>query len=197
MVKDPFNCFIGGTGVAFARPGNPTIFDTTLTRQFAVTTDALVDVDGDGDADIVGPRIVTARGWEGAGAGRRVQYGTGIPGAGAVIPTLGEIGPFRPGISCELRIRGGVGGASGLLALGSAPANSPLLGGTLLVTPDMTISIQLGGSPGVPGAGGFTIPFVMPAGIAGGTFFHQAGFADPAAPSGVSATNGLEIHVGN
>ena len=29
VVKDPFNCFIGGTGVAFARPGNPTIFDTT------------------------------------------------------------------------------------------------------------------------------------------------------------------------
>jgi hypothetical protein len=120
----------------------------------------------------------------------------GTAGTLGIVPILGETGPFRAGENCELRLTGGLGGASGLLGIGTTAENTTILGITLLVTPQLMIPIQLGGVSGAAGAGGFTLPFVMPPSLVGATLFHQAGLVDPAAPAGYSATNGLRIDVG-
>ena len=155
------------------------------------------DIDGDGDPDgLANGLVIRNNRFHGASAGYRLQYGVGIPGSAGIVPVLGELGPFRVGSTVELRLRGGLGGASAVLAVGETPANSPLLGGTLLVNPAFTIPIQLGGAPGVPGTGGFTLPFLVPPFLSGVHLFHQAGVFDAGALQGVSATNGLEIRIG-
>ncbi|MFT7463486.1 MAG: hypothetical protein ACI9EF_001830 [Pseudohongiellaceae bacterium] len=43
------------------------------------------------------------------------------------------------------------------------------------------------------GTGGLTLPFAWPAGLPSGIpFYNQAWITDPTAPSGFSATNGLQ-----
>ena len=124
-----------------------------------------------------------------------LQYGAGIPGSAGIVPIIGDVGPFRSGESGEIRIRGGIGGASGYLAIGLGAANTPLFGGSLLVDPLWIFPIQLGGPAGVPGTGGLTIPWVMPASLVGLSLYHQAGFVDAGAAFGVSGTNGLRVDV--
>jgi hypothetical protein len=158
---------------------------------------AFADLDGDGDPDAIGFVLASRNArWGPSGAGRRVQYGVGIPGSGGITPVLGEVGPFRAGMPGEIRIRGGLGGASGLLAIGPSAANVPMFGGMLLVNPTDFFPVQLGGQAGVAGVGGVTIPFVIPASLVGITIFHQAGFFDGGAVAGVAGTNGLLIEVG-
>jgi FG-GAP-like repeat len=171
-------------------PTAPTIRQIFEPRAFG-------DLDGDGDPDAIGFVLAARNAHFGpSGAGRRVQYGVGIPGSGGITPVIGETGPFRAGMSGELRIRGGLGSASGLLVIGFAPDATPVLGGTLLVTPLDFFPIQLGGVPGAPGAGSLSIPFIMPASLVGMSIFHQAGFVDGGAAQGISGTNGLQIDVG-
>jgi hypothetical protein len=62
--------------------------------------------------------------------------------------------------------------------------------------PSFAATIQLGGSTGVPGAGTWTLPFVMPASLAGVDTYKQVGIIDPGAPLGISGSNGLRIQVG-
>jgi FG-GAP-like repeat len=163
---------------------------------------ALADLDGDGDVDAIplltGIDKLTGRNltFTPPAAGARKQYGNGTAGAAGIVPILGEKGPFRAGESCTLLIKGGLGGASGILALGGAPADVPMLGVTVLISLDFTLDIQLGGAPGVPGVGSFALPFVMPPSLAGSAIFKQAGFLDPSGPMGFSATNALRIDVG-
>ena len=134
------------------RDGPGGSFGTIVPQLFFARTFA--DVDGDGDQDALEGRLVTRNVRHSLPtSGARLQYGTGIPGSGGITPILGETGPFRPLSMVELRITGGLGGAGGIIAFGTAPAKTPLFGGTLLVTPSFTIPIQLGGSPGVAGTG--------------------------------------------
>jgi FG-GAP-like repeat len=157
---------------------------------------AFGDVDGDGDADAISPFLISRNARFGpTGAGYRLQYGAGIPGSAGIVPIIGDVGPFRSGESGEIRIRGGIGGASGYLAIGLGAANAPLFGGALLVDPLWIFPIQLGGPAGVPGTGGLTIPWVMPASLVGLSLYHQAGFVDAGAAFGVSGTNGLRVDV--
>jgi hypothetical protein len=162
-----------------------------------IQPNALADVDGDGDHDAISPVLVARNARFGPiGAGYRLQYGTGIPGTAGITPVHGDLGPFRVGSSGEVRIRGGLGGAPAVLAIGPAPANVPLLGGTLLVMPDQLFPVQLGGTPGAPGEGGISIPFTLPSFLAGATLYSQVGIVDAGAPQGYSATNAIRIDIG-
>jgi DNA-directed RNA polymerase specialized sigma24 family protein len=79
----------------------------------------VVDVDGDGDADVVGERLVRNLTFAGAAAGRRVQYGTPRPGSDGMLPVLGAKGPFRRGALADSRIRGALGGTFGVYFVGT------------------------------------------------------------------------------
>ena len=76
-----------------------------------------------------------------------------------------------------------------LLFLGFATSNTPFLGGTLVPFPIAT-SISLNTGPN----GGFTLPFVWPAGVPSGmTIATQCWIQDAAAFAGAAASNGLAM----
>jgi len=164
----------------------------------------LDDVDSDGDADVIGRgpsgldnMRVLSRAIEGPAVGARRQYGEGTGAPSGCVPLLGAVGPFRVGSTMQLRMRGGVGGATGYIALSALEAATPATpfpGMTLYVgQPLRKLPIKLDGPLGVPCVGEKTRQFVIPPGYAGRTLFHQLVLNDASAPNGVVCSNGLEI----
>ena len=123
-----------------------------------------------------------------------------LAGSGDMVPTLGARGPFRVGKGCELRLSGAIGHTVSLLAVGlqeSAIANFPYSGITSYCQPwSFLFVLPVSGPPGVAGAGGFRIPYLVPPEAQGFSFFHQVFVADPGAAHGLSATQGLELDYG-
>src|SRR5690606_28780721 len=79
------------------------------------------DVDGDGDRDAFGSRIVRSRLAHGPSAGTIRQYGTPIVGSGGTAPVVGASGPLSPTTStAALRVRRVLGGAFSILFVGLA-----------------------------------------------------------------------------
>ncbi|HKB15495.1 MAG TPA: VCBS repeat-containing protein, partial [Planctomycetota bacterium] len=187
--------FAGFNGVDIYRRLGPGLSFAPLVSQTVVAT-SVADVDGDGDIDSVSHDVVRNRRFEGATAGLRRQYGLGLPGSGGMIPTLGAAGPFRPGQAADLRMTGGLGGVSAVLVLGTSELSIPILGGTLLALPQVAIPLVLAGTPGVPGEGSFTFPWVVAPGLAGQSAYCQVGVLDPGAPQSVAFSNGLRVTVG-
>lgn len=162
---------------------------------------AIADVDGDGDDDALFDRVTFNQSMVPPDDGGRVQYGAATPGDGGQAPTLGAEGPFRFGSSPSMRISGARPGSPGFILAGSARAelaNAPRPGVTLSVWPVVALfglSIPAG-VPGEPGSGLLEIPYSVPVEVIGQAVCHQLLLIDPAAPGGVSASNGLEIHYG-
>ncbi|HKB16356.1 MAG TPA: VCBS repeat-containing protein [Planctomycetota bacterium] len=172
----------------------PFVFQPAVIQMVAPSV--LADVDGDGDVDGIGLKVHRNRTHSGPAAGLRVQYGTGLAGTGGMVPILGGVGPFRPGSACETRITGGLGGSLGVFAIGDQPANIPIVGGTLLTTVQVLFAFPLGGTPGAAGEGTATIPWAAGPAMVGLTFYQQIGVLDPAAPQGISLSNGLRYTIG-
>ena len=124
-------------------------------------------------------------------------YGAGLAGKGGIVPVITAAGCPDVGSPFSIAIASGLGGTSGILALGPAPASIPLFGGTIHGSPAASFPIALGGAPGVAGAGSLAIPVTIadPA-MAGVATFLQAGLIDVAAPQLVSLTSGLQIVIG-
>ena len=134
---------------------------------------------------------------DGPSAGVRVQYGQGFAGTGGVVPVIGDVGPFRPGSSGVLRLRGGRGGADGLLILGGTMLDLPTaVGGSLYASLDLLLPITLSGPVGSAGRGSYDLNWTLPPGIEGYALFHQFAIADPGAAFGVAATGGLSVTFG-
>jgi hypothetical protein len=156
-----------------------------------------VDWDGDGDEDIAfsGGGVRNAR-FHGPSAGRRLQYGAGLAGLGGRVPNLGVSGPLREGLTPVLEFSGGLVGAPGLVSFGVTPISAPFLGGTLYVLPTVSLPIVLSGPAGTPAAGRARWPISIPLGFSGLQFIVQSGYADPAAPFGLSLTQALFAEIG-
>lgn len=161
---------------------------------------AMADVDGDGDADLIGNRLVRNANLDGSTAGFRRQYGTSKAGLGGMSPRLGASGPFAVGQEIVLRITGGRGGSVALFMAGLAQTAQPNwpAPGVLAYTfpPFLTALLPLGGSAGQPGTGEIALPVVVPPAASGLTFFHQALIHDVDAtpkPGIWTYTNGLEL----
>ena len=126
-----------------------------------------------------------------------------LSGAGGIEPLLGGTGPFRPNsTTAAVRIRRATGGAMALLRVGAGPANlrsGPLPGLVHLIRPPYLplVPLPLSGASGAPGAGSADFS-LAPYGTlhAGSRFWLQAFVLDPAAPGGVSSTNGMELSFG-
>jgi hypothetical protein len=163
----------------------------------AINVADLADLDGDGDLDAIGAVLVALnRSRNVAAEGLRLQYGTGSAGSGGAVPVLGAAGLRGAGEVHEFRLRGCLGGAAGLFGAGALQLNQPLFGSTLLAFPEILLPFTTTGAPGVAGAGGYDLPFLVPPQIAGFPFFHQVAIADPAAPSGLAFSNGLMVVYG-
>jgi hypothetical protein len=161
----------------------------------------LRDVDGDGDVDFTTDRLIRGGKHSQPEAGRRWQSAGGIAGTGGLVPTLGAEGPFRAGESAELRVRGGLGGASGLLTIlwvedgppTRATGSQRTSSGERIVA---RIPFTLSGTPGESGAGTWTLPFTVQVNAIGRTRHYVAEIYDPAAPNGIARSNGLWIQYG-
>jgi hypothetical protein len=139
--------------------------------------------------------------FRGAAGGSRRQYGAGNVGTGGVAPVLGATGPFRTGSAITLRARRFIGAAPALIAVGNQPADLPAFFLPSVTSYAWPLAAVLefpatGGTPGVAADGVLDLPITIPASFANQAFYLQAAFADPGAPHGITATNGLEIQVG-
>jgi hypothetical protein len=131
-------------------------------------------------------------------AGAGTEYGAGLAGTGGFVPRLASSGCPEVSSPFTLAIDKAIGGASGVLLIGTAPASLPLFGGSLLVNVNgISFAIHAGGTAGVAGAGTFALPLLLtdPT-LPGASVYLQAGFFDPGAAQSVSLTNGLQVAIG-
>ncbi|MCA8941872.1 MAG: exo-alpha-sialidase [Planctomycetes bacterium] len=130
-----------------------------------------------------------------------LPFGIGSPGTFGVVPTLSIIGRATRGSVVCLELDRTVGGSIGAITIGfGSPSRTtfPVLGGTLLVDPDLVVPITLGGAVGNPGIGSVSVPLSLPLHPAwsGANVNFQALIIDPGAPGGVSMSNGVELWIG-
>jgi len=159
------------------------------------------DVDGDGDVDLVTDRLIRNTTHSPPDGGRRRQIGAGSPGTGGLVPTLGADGPFRVGESAELRIRGGVSGANGLLTIFRVGESAHALSGNgmLTATPERILTqipFTLSGAAGAAGTGSWTLPYTVGGHFAGQTRRYVAEIYDTGGVNGVVRSNSLLITYG-
>ncbi len=128
-----------------------------------------------------------------------IAYGLGLKGAGNVVPKLTGAGCPEPGAPITLDLSDAVGGANAALFVSLAKGALPFKGGTFhLGSVLLTISLPLGGAPGVAGAGSVSLPAFLPndPGLIGLGVLLQAACSDAAAVQDVSLTQGLELAIG-
>jgi len=132
-------------------------------------------------------------------SGRYTMYGQGQAGSAGITPQLRAIFSPCPGQLIALELRDFVGGAQAILFVGSQalpPGAASFKGAPLLVNPasPLFLSFPLFIPGDGAGAGDLTLQFAVPdvAGLTGLELYHQIFAKDPAAPNGVSASNGLK-----
>jgi hypothetical protein len=101
-------------------------------------------------------------------------------------PALTGVGSFAGGTNVSLNLANGAPSTAGFLIVGGSAINLPLLGGTLVPSPDVLFPYSTDGS----GNGSFSIlyPTGKPDCV---TFYFQVWLVDAAGPQGVSASNAL------
>ncbi len=164
----------------------------------------VVDVDADGDPDLVTDRVIRNTQRQGPLYGKRLQTTDGVAGGGGMTPTLGSTGPYPVGSTTTLRLTGACAGANGMLTVGWLDSQVPVFGGGGSASHQplgaMRITSQIlfttGGTPGVDGTGEWTLTYQVPRYKAGRTYVYRVVIDDPAAFSGQSATNRLHITYG-
>ncbi|TAH38481.1 MAG: VCBS repeat-containing protein [Planctomycetota bacterium] len=161
------------------------------------------DADGDGDLDLVGEYLSRNVAIHGPDSGARRQYGTGTPGSGGVVPTLGVTGPVRASAAPELRVTG-LSGTLAWLAASGAPAvlhNVRGSGATLLVDPSTPgffyRALPVTGAGSGVAQGWIALPIPHLARLAGSAAYLQALVPDAGSAGGTTAaSNGLYLQLG-
>jgi hypothetical protein len=169
-------------------------------RTFVNKADVL-DVDSDGDLDLVTDRVIRSARWHGMGRGKREQDTGGTPGGGGMEPTLGAIGPFHVGNVMSLCLTGARAGSNGTMTSGWVATQVPVFGGgsQQALHPmwlHSTVEFTTSGTPGVDGSGEWTLTYPVPTWKAGRTYVYRAVIEDPGNPFGQSTTNALLITYG-
>lgn len=166
----------------------------------------LGDVDQDGRPDVaigapqspfgnsIGPGY--ARVYSDCGGGVANPYGVGCAGSSGFVPRLRVLGCPTPGLGLDVWVEDALGASVALVVVGFGSTEAPLPGGCIgYVTGLVPWVLQLPLSIGPPGAGEATVTMRLPANQPAGSLFLQAFVPDPGAPSGRSATNGVEVTV--
>ena len=126
-------------------------------------------------------------------------YGSGTAGTGGITPSLAGSGHCSIGQQASIDIGNARGSAPCVLAYSlNGSAAIPIGPGVLYVAPPLSyVTVSLGGSLGVAGAGTGQFSFTLPNSLAllGLQLNFQAGIADPAATAGTALTSGLEMWI--
>ncbi len=137
-------------------------------------------------------------------SGRFTRYGEGQAGSGGITPQMRAIFSPCPGQIIGLELRDFVGGAPAVMFVGTEglPMGAAKIKGiSLLVNPAGTLFLPLAlVLPGSgAGAGDLVLQFQLPLlpTLVGVEFYHQVFAADPGAPKGLSASNGLLESIGS
>ncbi len=119
-----------------------------------------------------------------------VPYGSGAPGANAIVPDITITGlPLLGNAGFGYRVADVPGGAWTVHLLGIAPASTNVLGVEVLVdTP-----VVAGTFAASNGGAAFRLPLPSAPALTGLPLFAQTGALDPAAPQGISASAGLMV----
>ncbi len=159
----------------------------------------VADLDEDGASD-----LVLVHGTTGSlsivlnGLNTFEPLGTGLPGSGGVVPQLEGLGFTNLGGTVTFSIEGGLGGAPFVLFLGLGVLDHPIYAVEQVL---IELPLVLGGEPGVPGAGFFSLPAQIPdkEKYIGLELVLQAFVVDPEAtlpgPTGLAPTNGLKFRI--
>lgn len=175
------------------------VTSTTANEALGFDAHGLGDLDGDGRPELVGTAasFASGRGRVYVIADRPLEtIGAGLAGAGGAVPTLDLGGCPRLAANVTLDLANAVGGGSGTLYVGAGRRDRAVRGGVL--HPFGIVARQVfvaSGSPGVPGAGAFSLPVSLPAdpALAGLSFHAQVLVVDAAAPAGLAFTPGLRL----
>ncbi|MCB9871750.1 MAG: VCBS repeat-containing protein [Planctomycetes bacterium] len=193
---------IGDSQVTTVLLRNPGRLNYAAPRVFSIGgMRDLVDLDQDGDPDILGSYPTRNRRFEGADAGLRRQYGQSVPGTGGKVPIASVVGALRPGQVASLWLRNAVGGSVAWMLIGATESNVPstVIPGVILYSSPVAVllPVPLSGQAGVAGAGESTVPVLLPTSAANARAFFQYVIADTGGNNGTSShTNGVEVRIG-
>lgn len=127
------------------------------------------------------------------------RYGSGTAGAGGIVPTLRTSGCAIGGETLSAIVENAGGGYPAGLLIGfgaTAQVSLPLLGGQILVLPDVSVGSTTSGMPTAPGLGAAVVPLALPSSMQGINVNMQAVILDPAAPGGLAMTDAVEVWIG-
>ena len=211
----------GPEGILYPPPGSPQLpnFSTVIISEYSNDRLSVYDIDANGDPIPATRRTLMAglTGAEGAvvdpvtgdmlfstfGGGNRVivitgfaacgfyqTYGGGCGGS-AGVPDIAGTGCPIPGATITINVTNGRPNAIGALGLGYQMLSLPIVNCTLLIDVEPTITVMLDAS----GTATFSTTIPNTPLFDQWRGFWQAGFFDPTAPLGVTATAGLEMFV--
>lgn len=141
-----------------------------------------------------GNQVLVVRGF-GLPCGAVNPYGQGLAGSGSNVPLLDTVGCFARRQTVQFTTGNGLGGAPGVFLAGVQQLAVPILGGTLLVQPFVTISHVLQGSGA--GNGTYSLPLPIPDNtfLLNTDFYFQSIYFDAGAPQSFSFTRGVSLRV--
>lgn len=163
---------------------------------FSLDPPVAADMNGDGRLDLISwvpastfysnPEPDVGVSLDAHGPLGRLQGGlSGVTGE----PTLSAQGTLVPDSDLEFRLANAAAHQTASWLLGAALLGAPFKQGLLVPTPDLVV-----GSLPTDEHGQFAFSVRWPTGLpAGLTLFSQAWIVDPAAPAGLSASNGLSL----
>ncbi|MCA8950128.1 MAG: beta-propeller fold lactonase family protein [Planctomycetes bacterium] len=131
-------------------------------------------------------------------ASAQTNYGTGTAGTGGITPRAWFRGSASPGSSFAVELDRALGGSPAFVVIGLAPTSVVAAGVEVLVQPVFSVFVGLtGGGAGVAGAGtaGFAIHVPNSSSFVGLPIHSQWLAVDPGGPQGISASDGLELHI--
>ena len=159
-----------------------------------------VDVDQDGDPDLVGRSVAFNRRFDGLAAGQHRQFGAAGAGTGNRAPVLGCSGTIRTGETPVLRLRQAVGSTLTILTMGyqQSALPSPVISGLIHYGYpfEVTLWLTTTGTSGQAGSGTHDLPVVIPPGLTGVKTYFQHHVFDGGASNLVVHSNGLEFVIG-
>jgi len=136
-----------------------------------------------------GNRVIAVRGF--GGCGTFAAYGTGTPGTGGVIPTIVGTGCPLTGNPIQVTVAGARPNSLGTLNIGDVQLGIPIYNIVQLTNPLIPVSHFSDAT----GSYVFTETIPNTGAYAGFTFYFQAGYLDPGAQIGISATAGVQMDI--
>ena len=136
-----------------------------------------------------GNRIIQVRGF--GSCGTFTNYGTGGPGTGSLVPSIGGTGCPRVGDNVQIDVDHVLPNTVGILVLGTQQLVVPFLNFTILTDLGVTVTSVVNSN------GNAAFPLAIPNGanLGNTNVYWQAGYFDAGAPQGLSATNGLRMFI--